>query len=90
MIDTQVLHCGYDLAELKSGFEGLKLGNGKVVKGTREAAIVELSETFGKLRGAAGDPIRENIRKVKEVWRQSWTEGGSRQSMLALSRYFVE
>jgi thioredoxin-like negative regulator of GroEL len=70
--------------------DGLTLANGVVVQGTHEAALQELTEVLGKLRGEAGEDVRRNVAATRNLFRESWEKGQSREAMLNLRQYFTE
>ncbi|KAI0675038.1 UDP-Glycosyltransferase/glycogen phosphorylase [Trametes maxima] len=75
---TENLHAGYELLETRCGADGLKpiFRTGHSSAGTALAFDAELRGVLQKSFSKDGARKRENLRKVSEIVRRQWDEGG--------------
>lgn len=52
--------------------------------------LAELAQAWKDMRGEPGARYRAKTVEVREVLRKSWEDGGSRQAVMGLSRFFTD
>lgn len=87
---TRTHRCGVQLYQFSSGLDGLSFGNGVLVEGTEEAMRAELEDVFAKMRGEEGRAYGQNMKQVREMMSKSRENGGTKEAMLAMSKWFGE
>lgn len=65
-----------------------RLYSGEVIVGTEEAIRAEMKDVFTRVRGAEGETMRGEMRRLRETARKSRESGGARQAMEALAEFF--
>ncbi|OCF57763.1 hypothetical protein L486_05228 [Kwoniella mangroviensis CBS 10435] len=87
---SEIYKVAIDLKQVKtfSKPEFNKLYDGTTVVGTEEAIKAELKETWEKIRGPEGKAMRQRMKELKAVVKQSWESGRSKRDMVALGTCF--
>ncbi|WWD19334.1 hypothetical protein CI109_103793 [Kwoniella shandongensis] len=61
-----------------------KLYDGTEIVGTEEAIKAEMKDAFKRIRGKEGEELRERMKGVKKIVKDSWESGRARKDMEAL------
>ena len=93
MLPVTQLGVGIQLDQVKTfapgpGVSDLPLYSGVKVVGTEKAIKEEMAETWRKVRGPEGEEMRSRMVNVREKCERSWREGGAREGLLGMARYF--
>ncbi|KAJ7868679.1 hypothetical protein B0H13DRAFT_2558393 [Mycena leptocephala] len=85
---SENLNVAFHLMEVRTAKGLLPLHNGRVPRGTREAAGAEFREIVDLCRGEVGMEKRKNALRMRAEFVGAWAAGGS--SMMALNEFFAK
>jgi len=68
----------------------LPLYSGVKVIGTEDAIKDEMGKTWRRVQGAEGEEMRKRMKGVREVCERSWRDGGAREGLDGMAKYFRE
>ncbi|RXK35723.1 hypothetical protein M231_07012 [Tremella mesenterica] len=77
---TQMSHCGVRLHQVNSGMKGLQLASGGIVTEDPEDIKREMREAFTAVRGDQWTEMRDEIRKLGTILKDSVERGAARKA----------